>query len=64
MVVDTHQGTGGTFVVEKTRQDADEGRPAKLRQAAISLQEKPGSVVVQGSVEGEHNSIMSFNRRH
>ena len=64
-LVDAHQGTSTNLVAVKARQATqDKGMPVKLRWTAVSLQEKPGSIAVQGCIEGEDNSIMLFDRRH
>ncbi|KIM51189.1 hypothetical protein SCLCIDRAFT_33648 [Scleroderma citrinum Foug A] len=51
LIEDAHQGTSTNLVAAKARQATqDKGMPVKLRWTA-SLQEKPGSIAVQGCVE-------------
>ena len=65
MTVDTYQGTGPPVVMEarQATQGTVKAKSVRPRQVPVS-RGRPTNMPVQPCVEGEDNSIMSFDRRH
>jgi len=63
--VDTYQGTGPPVVMEarQATQGTVKAKSVRPRQVPVS-RGRPTNMPVQPCVEGEDNSIMSFDRRH